>query len=324
MSWWDPIVDYFGGDSGASFGDALGQTASNAGTALSGLFSGSDGASQVPGVATSLAGDLGSYYGGTPVNTTSLAGLDAASAYPSYANTTTLSGIDAASKAANAGSGYGGLISGAGMGSSATGLAESGGAGLMDKATDWAKTGVDWAKKNPTLVDRAITAGLALGKNNSPSAATAAGYNAASAANAAKTAVGSSQINQAPFLADNALAASKNAGASASSSLAHRLTSQGYKPGDAMYDSMMQQQQLGNSQNDATAYAAGQGQRAAQEKSGADLMTPNLTGYDTMAKEQNAQQGDNNQKTADLAALGKSAFDIWANPDKATKTPSYT
>ena len=294
MSWWDPIVDYFSGDSSAGIGDALGETASNAGTALSGLGSSALGAVQdygaslgAPSSALSTGAD---YTGGMPVNTTSLAGIDAASS--------------------GAGADYSGLTGG-------SGIAASGGAGLMGTATDW-------AKKNPTLVDAGVKAGLALTKQNAPTAATTAGYNAAAAGNAAKSAVGSSLVNQAPFMANNAEAASKGAGANASSALHDRLTAQGYKPGDAMYESMMQQQNLGNRTNDATAYAAGQGQRANQEATGAGLMTPtNLGAYDSLGGQQNAQQVSQNKTAADVAGDAKTAFDIWSNPDKATKSTTY-
>jgi hypothetical protein len=137
--------------------------------------------------------------------------------------------------------------------------------------------------------------------------------------------VGNSIINQAPFLANNAEAASKNAGANASSALGLRLQQQGYKPGDAMYDSAMQQQNIGNGTNDATAYAAGAGQSATQQATGAKLTQPtNLTAYDSLGGQQNSQQVAGNTTASDLGAAASKAFDVWANPDKAPKTATST
>lgn len=210
-------------------------------------------------------------------------------------------------------------------GAGAAGVTDAGGAGLLDKANDW-------AKKNSGLINPLVQAGLTLGRQTAPSAATRAGYDVAQAANAnakdiagQKTAVGQSLINQAPFLAQNAEAASKGAGANANAALQQRLQQQGYKPGDAMYESAMQQQGLGNRMNDTTAYAAGQGQMAGQESTGAGLLstwTPNMAGYTSMASEQNAQQGAQNKQAADTAAAAKTAFDIYSNPDKADTKPT--
>ena len=168
-----------------------------------------------------------------------------------------------------------------------------------------------------------VQAGLTLTRQTAPAAATTAGYNAASTANAQRAAVGNSMINQAPFLANNAEAASKGAGANASAALQTRLTQQGYKPGDAMYESAMQQQNIGNRTNDATAYAAGQGQMSSQMGTGAGLLTPtNLSSYDSLGKSQDAQQGAQNKQAADTAAAAKTAFDIWSTPDKAETKPT--
>jgi hypothetical protein len=86
-----------------------------------------------------------------------------------------------------------------------------------------------------------------------------------------------------------------------------------------MYDSAMQQQNFGNRNAETTAYAAGQGERAKQEGIGAGLLTPNLTGYGSMANEQNAQQSAGNKQTADIAGIANKAFDVWSTPDKASK-----
>jgi hypothetical protein len=287
-NWWDPISDV---------ADWVGSKLSDVGSAVS------DYGGQALGALQDLAGSA-------PTQAAGLADTSSNALSGGYAmpvNTTSLAGIDAASS--GAGADYSGLTGGAG-------IAASGGADLMGKATDW-------AKKNPSLIDQGIQAGLTLGRKTSPSAATTAGYNAASAGNAARSAVGTSLVNQAPFLANNAEAAAKGASASAESAKAQQLQQQGYKPGDAIYDSAMQQQKMDNRKAETTAYAAGQGQRATQEATGAGLMTPNLTGYGAMAGEQNAQQGAENKQASDLAGLGKTAFDIWSNPDKKTDSTIY-
>ena len=316
MSWWDPLVSYFGGGD-IDLGDAVSQTASGAGQALGGLFSGDSGgsggySSMGDGAIQSL-GAVGDYSGGVPFDTSSLAGIERASAGAMPVNTTTLAGLDAASMGGS-GTNYDGFINGAGTGDS--GAAVSGGSDMVGKA-------VDWAKKNPSLMNTGIQAGLTATRKTSPVAATTAGYNAAAAGNAARTAVGTSMINQAPFMAQNNEAAAKGASANAEGREQQRLQQLGYKPGDAMYDSSMQQLKIGNRGNEATAYASGQGQMANQESTGAGLLTPNLAGYEAMSDEQNAQQGADNKQNAELAGLGKTAFDIWANPDKKTDAVKY-
>lgn len=196
----------------------------------------------------------------------------------------------------------------------ASGIADSGGAGLLSQANDF-------AKKNSSLINPLVQAGLTLGRSTSPAPATTAGYNAAAAANAQNAAVGNSLINQAPGLATNAEAASKGAGANASSALQTRLEQQGYKPGDAMYESAMQQQNLGNRSNDTTAYAAGQGQMANMMGTGAGLLTPtNLSAYDSLGSQQNAQQGAQNKANAGLAGAATQAFNIYNTPDSVDQT----
>ena len=202
-------------------------------------------------------------------------------------------------------------------GSVASGVADSGGAGLLGKASDA-------IKKNAGLLNVGVNALGTLTSKNAPSAATTAGYNAASAANTQKAAVGNSLVNQAPFLANNAEAASKGAGANASAALQQHLQQQGYKPGDAMYDSAVQQQNIGNRTNDTTAYAAGQGQMASQMGTGAGLLTPNLAGYSAMGGEQNQQQGAQNKQVADLAGAAKKAYDIYSTPDTASTDGATT
>jgi hypothetical protein len=299
MSFWDDATNVWNGitngdwsGAASSLGDAVGSGASAVadygGQALDAITgAGNSAPSQAAGLLDNSAGAL------------------------SEANP--LAGLSIPDVAKSAGTMGGTFESGA-----APGLAQSGGAGLLGQATDW-------AKRNPDLLSNGIKALGTYTNKTSPAPANTAAYNAASSGNAAKTAVGTSLVNQAPFLAQKAEAASKGAGANASSALNQRLTQQGYKPGDAMYESMMQQQQLGNGQNDATAYAAGQGQRANQEATGAGLMTPtNLSAYSDLGKDQNAQQSAENTKNADVAGLAKNAFDIWSNPDtakKATVTP---
>jgi hypothetical protein len=304
MSWWDPFVDWFTGDSGSSVGDVLGQTASNAGSALGSLFTG-DGSS--PGLA--------SYSGGIPFNTTTLDGVNQASAGLMPMSTTSLDGINAAS--AGLGSDYGGLTNGASIGSAVgSGAADSGGAGLLSQ-------GADYLKKNPSFINPMVQAGLALTKQNAPSAAKSAGYNAAVAGNAGNAAVGNSLINQAPFLANNAEAAAKGASANATSHLQQTLQQQGYKPGDPMYDSAMQQQSFGNRNAETTAYAAGQGQMASQEGLGAGLLTPkNLDAYDSLGSDQNAKQTSDNQTNADLGSAATKAFDIWSGTKQPANAPA--
>lgn len=307
MAWWDPFVDWISGAADTA-SNAVSNAASNVGQAVSGVFGDGSGGTVPVGVGDIAAPLSGiSYGGGFPVNTTSLGSIDAASLGGLPANTTSLGGLDLAS-AGGTGSSYGGMLSGAGFGDS--GLAESGGGGLMSQ-------GLDWAKKNPELVR---TGGKAIGtlmNKNTPAPAKQAAFDAAAAGNTAAASVGKSQINQAPFLADNAMAQAKLSGAGATNALQQKLQQQGYKPGDAMYDSAMQQQQLGNAQNEATAYAAGQGERAKQESSGAGLMQPrNLEAYGALGTDQNAQQTNENTKRADLAGLAGHAFDIWSQPDK--------
>jgi hypothetical protein len=270
------------------------------------------------GDAASTAGNYISNLGGqalgalTPGNTTVSDGVNL------FAN-------DSPGSYSNVGGTQLGAINPAQMAGTVGGSFESGAAPVPGLDTAAMGTGLqgaaDWAKKNSSLVDTGLKAGLALTKQNSPAPASTAAYNTAAAGNAAKSAVGTSMVNQAPFMANNAEAASKGAGANASSALQQRLEQQGYKPGDAMYESMMQQQNLGNRANDATAYAAGQGQTATQEATGAGLMTPsNLDAYGALGTQQKDQQTSQNQTAADLATAGKTAFDIWSNPDKTNKT----
>lgn len=299
MSLWDDLSNVWDGVTSGDWRGAassLGNAASTAGNAIS------DYGGQA----------LGALSGMADAAPTQAAGLMDTSA-GALGEANPLAGLSIPDVASSAGTMGGTAMSGAGAG-----IADSGGAGLLGTASDW-------AKKNPSLVSDGIKAFGTLTSKNSPAPANTAAYNAASTGNAAKAAVGTSLVNQAPFLANNAEAASKNAGASATSALQQHLTQQGYKPGDAMYESMIQQQQLGNGQNNATAYAAGQGQRANQEATGAGLMTPtNLSAYSTLGNDQNAQQSAQNKQTADVAGLAKNAFDIWSNPDTAKKTADTT
>ena len=200
----------------------------------------------------------------------------------------------------------------------ASGVADSGGAGLLSQANDF-------AKKNSSLINPLVQAGLTLGRSTSPAPATTAGYNAAAGANAQRAAVGNSLINSnAPGLATNALAASKNAGANLEQAFNQRMAQQGYKPGDAAYESGRDQLRLGAGANDMTAYAAGQGQMANMMGTGAGLLTPtNLSAYDSLGSQQNAQQGAQNKAAADVAGAAKTAFDIYSNPDKTVKATTY-
>ena len=290
MSWWDPIVDWFGG-AADSAGDAINQGAS----ALGGLFTGDSG---TPSAGLNLfANDIPGQYS----NVGGMAAPDIASS----------AGVMGGTPMSGLGDGSAGLLGGDSLGSSVgSGAADSGGAGLLSQ-------GADYLKKNPSFINPMVQAGLALTKQSSPSAAKTSGYNAAVAGNAGNAAVGNSLINQAPFLANNAEAAAKGASANATSHLQQTLQQQGYKPGDPMYDSAMQQQSFGNRNAETTAYAAGQGQMANQEALGAGLLTPkNLSAYDSLGSDQNAKQTSDNQTNADLGSAATKAFDIWSGTKK--------
>ena len=320
MSFWDDLSNVYNGVTSGDWsgaGSALGDAVSSGGTALGNVFSGDSGASAPTdlGAGSSALGSLGDFASGQ-----GMAGLQ--SGAQNFSNIGDFGG--------GAPSAMGGVASSAAPTSwggenfpsntnsgVASGIADSGGAGLLSQANDF-------AKKNSSLINPLVQAGLTLGRSTSPAPATTAGYNAAAAANAQKAAVGNSLINQAPGLATNAEAASKGAGANASSALQTRLEQQGYKPGDAMYESAMQQQNLGNRSNDTTAYAAGQGQMANMMGTGAGLLTPtNLSAYDSLGSQQNAQQGAQNKAAADVAGAAKTAFDIYSNPDKTVKATTY-
>lgn len=320
MSFWDDLSNVYNGVTSGDWsgaGSALGDAVSSGGTALGNVFSGDSGASAPTdlGAGSNALGSLGDFASGQ-----GMAGLQ--SGAQNFSNIGDFGG--------GAPSAMGGVASDAAPTSwggenfpsntnsgVASGVADSGGAGLLSQANEF-------AKKNSSLINPLVQAGLTLGRSTSPAPATTAGYNAAAAANAQKAAVGNSLINQAPGLATNAEAASKGAGANASSALQTHLEQQGYKPGDAMYESAVQQQNLGNRSNDTTAYAAGQGQMANMMGTGAGLLAPtNLSAYDSLGSQQNAQQGAQNKAAADVAGAAKTAFDIYSNPDKTVKATTY-
>ena len=140
-----------------------------------------------------------------------------------------------------------------------------------------------------------------------------------------KTAVGDSLVNQAPFLANNALAGSMNQNAANEAALQRSLTQQGYKAGDAQYDSAMAQHRTAASQNNGTAWAQGQGQMAGQEATGAGLYTaytPNTSALDKLGDAQYKSQQDENTATTDGTALAQQMFNIYSGGDTATKTPT--
>jgi hypothetical protein len=292
MAWWDTISDLFSGagdaignaasavgDYGGQAMDAIGNYAGNALDSGVNLFAGDS-----PGNYSNLGGGA---IGGTASGAAGLASSMPGDAMDNLMGVTNAYGTGA-------------------------GLASSGGTSVLKSATDW-------ARKNPAIVDTGLKLLGTSMQKTAPAAATTAGYNAAVKGNDARTAVGQSMISQAPFLANNALASAKGAGANASAAEAQRLLQHGYKPGDAVYDSAMQTGRIGNQLNEATAYGSGQAQSASQMNTGAGLMTPNLAGYDSLGKSQDAQQGAENKQNADYAGLAKNAFDIWANPDKANK-----
>jgi hypothetical protein len=293
-NWWDPFVSA-ASDVGNAVGDAVSTIGDYGSKALDGLSS----LGSYAGDAISGLGSTGTnlFAGDSPGNYSNMGGAGLSSwELPD-------SGVD--QMANNYGIGVSNAIG--------SGMAASGGAGLLSSATDW-------AKKNPALIETGLKLFGTSQQKNAPPAATTAGYNAAVKGNEARSSVGQSMINQAPFLANNALASAKGAGANASASEAQRLQQQGYKPGDAVYDSAMQTRSIGNQQNEATAYGSGQAQATSQMNTGAGLMAPtNLGSYDSLGNKQDAQQGAENKQNADYAGLAKNAFDIWSNPDKANK-----
>jgi hypothetical protein len=207
-----------------------------------------------------------------------------------------------------------------------SGIAASGGADMMGAVKNGASKAYDWAKNNPELLNTGVQAGLQLLHKTAPTQASEKIAGLADQGNASgkaiadeKSNVGRSLINNASFNANNAEAASKGASAASSNALKERMQQQGYRPGDAQYDSAMQQQGIGNAGNEATAYAAGQGQVANQMNTGAGLLTaykPDTTGYDKLNDQQTGQQVANNAKTDALGTLATTAFDIYANSDK--------
>ena len=322
MSFWDDLSNVYNGVTSGDWsgaGSALGDAVSSGGTALGNVFSGDNGASaptDLGAASTNTLGSLGDFASGQ-----GMAGLQ--SGAQNFSNIGDFGG--------GAPSAMGGVASDAAPTSwggenfpsntnsgVASGIADSGGAGLLSQANDF-------AKKNSSLINPLVQAGLTLGRSTSPAPATTAGYNAAAGANAQRAAVGNSLINSnAPGLATNALAASKNAGANLEQAFNQRMAQQGYKPGDAAYESGRDQLRLGAGANDMTAYAAGQGQMANMMGTGAGLLTPtNLSAYDSLGSQQNAQQGAQNKAAADVAGAAKTAFDIYSNPDKTVKATTY-
>jgi hypothetical protein len=339
MSWWDPIVDYFtGGDSGSN---VLNDVTNAAGDAVSD-------AAVTPGLDTgNLAQDAATSYGGADKYLP--AGLDTGNLAQDAA--TSYGGADKYLPA--------GLDTGAGtgtgtVGNTAAGVGTGAIGGNADKAALFSDTGygptgttmsditngiVGGAKKagsslkdNPSL----INAGLNLVNNLTAKTGVPGAYNtavdvqnqgnqSAQQTAAAKTNVGNSLVNQAPFLANNALAGSMNSNAANEQALQRSLNQQGYKVGDAQYDSAMAQNRTTASQNNGTAWAQGQGQMANQEQTGAGLYTaykPDTSAYTHLGgAEQTSQQDGNDANTAAIADAGQ-LFNIYSGGDTATKTPT--
>jgi len=199
----------------------------------------------------------------------------AAASQPQY-----MAGLDAANAA-------GGPISDGANGTTAT---------TSPEGTDWK----GMIKKNAGLITPAINAigTLSANSNNSPSPASQ--QQGQIATNVANT--GASMVNQAPFMGQNSQNQAMIAGAAGKAALQQQLQRQGYKAGDAAYDSAMNTQDIGNRTNEATAYAAGQGQSMNAESTGAGLQTNASAGLNNLSNNQNAQQ--QNQNKSNTALLG--------------------
>lgn len=188
---------------------------------------------------------------------------------------------------------------------------------------------LDWAKNNPQLANSGLQFAKSLtAKNDVPQGYQRAaqlqdqGNQSAKDIAEQKTAVGQSMINQSPFYANNAEAGAMNTGAAQLEATKQRMTQLGYKPGDAMYDSAVQQQNIGNAQNRATAYGVGKNAELTGEAQGAGLLTswqPNTSAYTQLGQAQQTQQQNENVKNSSAATAAQEAFNIWANPTQSNK-----
>jgi hypothetical protein len=200
---------------------------------------------------------------------------------------------------------------------------DSSGAGLVDKATDW-------MKKNPDLLKSGAQLASTLSAKTGVAPATQQAAGIESGANAfnkgvaeQKNAVGTSEINQAPFYANNAIAASQGAGAARQQALHRQLTAQGYGPDSGVYRDMMAQQGLSNSQADATAYGSAQDARVKAENAGAGLLTnwrPSTSATSSLGSAQATAQQDENAKTSDIYAGLADFAGLYSTPTSAGKT----
>lgn len=331
MSWWDPFVSLFTGGSGSvedlgSVGDSVGNTVAD--------FAGMD-----AGNGLDEFGSAASDYGGAGTGAVS-AGLQLGydpSAQQKWNQNYSTPGYDAsaqqkAMQAATPGVSMGAPDPYQGL----TNVAEQGnaapvaGTDLTTGLTNGVKKVGKYLTDNPGLVTAGLnTLNAGLMNTGVPSAfkqavgVQAEGNQSNKDTAAAKTAVGTSMVGQAPFLANNALTGSMNSNAANEQATIRGLNQQGYKPGDAQYDSALAAGRTAASQNNGTAWAQGQGQMANQEATGAGLMTayrPDTSAYSSLGNaEQKSQESENSQGTA-LAANAGNAFNIYAGK-QATPAP---
>jgi len=326
MSFWDDLTGIFNGVTSGDWsgaGQALSQGVTDTGTALSGLGSSigqglSNVGSTVGSGLSGLASDVGSALPSVDASNVPSVGGSTGSDVGSYGG----SGVGLQSPMSYMGVGSS-ADSGAGSGMPDSGIS-AGAEAAGGASTTPGNSATDWLKNNRTLGNLGVNALGTLLTKNTPAPASQTGFDQANAANTARSAIGTSMVNQAPFMANNMEANAKLAGANAEGALSQRLAQQGYTPGTPMYESMMAQQKLGDASNANTAYAAGQGQMGSAMTSGAGLMTPNLSGYSALAGDQNAQQNNQNKQTQDLAGVASKAFDAWANPTTPPKNSSST
>ena len=355
-NWWDPIVNFFTGGSGNS-GSGMTGTDNNLGkladdtssytlpTDTGSLIS--NAADTAAGVATgNLAQDAATSYGNMDkyipagldtsgvsnmgaaapvVDTTALQQRYGNNGYGAMGDTTaglnTGAVTNASGNATDARGGYGAYAA------PSTTISD-----LTNGITGGLKKAGSFLEAHPSLVN----AGLNLANKSSVQTGVPPAYQQAAAVQTTgnqsaqqvadkKTAVGDSLVNQAPFLANNALSGAMNQNAANEAALTRSLTQQGYKPGDAQYDSALAQHRTSASQNNGTAWAQGQGQMASQEQTGAGLYTaytPQTSALDKLGDAQYKSQQDTNTNKTDVLADAQNLYNIYTGGDTATKTPT--
>jgi hypothetical protein len=299
MSWWDPIVNFFG-----SAADTAGSVAGDVGSAISsGASTAADTLGRLWDSGSQALGGITNGSGGS-----SAAGLSPMS----YDNSVTqnLGPIGSAGGAYNP------------VGDITPGPASMG----VDISSGLDQAG-KWAKNNPSLVNAGLNMGTTLlAKHGVPGgtqrAADLQGEGNASEKDIAgqKTAVGQSMISQAPFQANNAYAGAMNTNAANETALQRQMNAQGYHAGDAMYDSRMAEGRNEGSKLANTAWAQGQNNMAGQESTGAGLLTaytPKTNAYTALGSAQTAENQDSNEQNAGIAAGLQNAYDIYAGGDTA-------